>query len=455
MFSLIDEWSTFNLELAQQVAIAAAELRQIYFADNIWNTASDPTEANQSVRRYGALNLEAHFFLKAINQSEKAASAVTDWIQAIGSISDYEVSRIALQRIANEQFLRERNLLETLLALIRFSDFPAPQNAYIEHYAAYREYEHMHKKRQEFLSAFDSAGLSVPSPFETKLDEICRQIDQIETSPGFQFANCWYLNPTLRQIIFSSVVPGTTYPAPSVLFPSTRAVIDSALQRPDQSALVHLEKGLLGLTYQGSFGVSSQDVHFSSSTSSNYILDSFRFERSVTHINLLAAVVLCRCLLMTVAPNTGPAHALFDRIVGPPDQPIYNAVVQPQAVVNDLLTAEDINGCLLCGVIVAVRPNAAGFVLYEVSVIATNPIPNQLVPATDVLHYFPRTHTTLILDQLFLELFGDARRTATDDISFAAATRENYNDLMRVAKQLGGLRHGSLMLPFYVQDPDP
>jgi hypothetical protein len=452
-FPLEEEWANFNIDFSAKLLSAADELIQAHFPDDIWNIEEEPHDANVLVRKYGAQDLTAHFFLSALNNAEKSAAAIEDWIRQIKSIGDYRTSRLALQRIGNEQYLRERTLLETLIPLIRFSDLAAHQRFYIEHYAAYREYEFMHKKRQEFDSSFASVGLSVPSPFEQKLDDICRKIASIETTQGFQFVDCWYLKNPYKQPIFNFVTLGTTYPAPSILFPSAREGIEGSLNRTDMSGLVQLEKAILGFTYQGSFGISSQDIHFSPCTFSNYFLDSFRMQRAVTAISFLAAVVICRCVLMTNHSKSGPAQSLFDNVAGPTNQPMFDAVVNPQAAVGDLLTARDINGGLLCGVVIAVTQRANRFVLYEVSQLAATTLPNQLVPSTDVLHYFQRSTITAVIDQLVTEISG-SRQLPTDDLCFASAAQHQYNQLTRIAQELGGLKFGSQIMPFVVQNPD-
>lgn len=407
MFAIPKNWFTQNAKTATLISQAAHQIEGHIAPNPSWTQGQDPGESNKALRTWSAANRRNFIIFRLLSEVHKSVQAVPSWGKAIKNFGDIQTSRVAVQRLGNEQHLRQRNLVEAVILAINFADM-ANRDIYMQHLSLLKDLEFVLRKRAELRDNFGVANFAGTPSLQQRRDSLITEINTLEVNANFSIGNCWYLKSvnnnnnlpkTLNQRIQGAQQAGREDPG-TPDYVETSGLLDALFANAQRnSPLNQLENSMLGFTYQNVFGASSQDIHFGSSIYLPHYLETILFQQATIRVLLLAAIITIRCFQIIGKPAELTTAAKLDAtFTGPGNQPIYQDAVTTIGQPGDFLYGGSFERLLVLGRIAA-HSNNARYVAYDVEDFH-NGGSHEWVPASDVFYFFPSITFNDLSDRL-------------------------------------------------------
>lgn len=446
-FEVDPKWEEMHSYLAELVADAAEELLEFCLPAATYSSEGSELKANRKVREHLQKQPGNAYFVSIANEAVNAADAVQGWLKANSKSTDIKKDRKKFQKIAAEQAVHQRRLVEGLISSILFSDIQNNRDLYLSHHEICREYDSLQKTRDSLIKNFETTQSNALISLDPHLDQRIKEMQTIESDPNFDFSNCWYLKAKKPL----NITKADKYPSMLRSFESAAKSMKTVLtHNPAPAGIESLEKAALGLMYESIFGASSEDIHFSPNNSREMFLTERDFQQAIVSTNLLSAAAICRCFAMNASKASLPkCQKLFDAMVNPTTHPFYDSVLTPKGVKGDLLNAQihddRVNGEI---VDVFIHPNTK-YVMYEVRPYSTTrgPFSNVMVPATDVVDFFDQQHFDMLINEI---RNANPLWAAGKEYTFAKACSEDYESVAQMARKIGMLSPGAKRMIFQI-----
>lgn len=277
-------------------------------------------------------------------------------LAAVDLLASGSTQPIDFDRMVDELSLRQRKLLESLLAVILLAQHPEP--VYFKHFNLKHQLKELNRQAQNLQSFYGR-----PSPaIAQRITNTQGQITDTETDPGFAIANCSYLNQAGD-------------------FKTTEQMFFDSLQFSSE-----FEKAATGFSYQAVFGRVSKDVHFSEGTHRIAKPDEQRVAAAIEQLQALGLCIILRVNSMhqAIGTNIAGANAQIETLFRNHIPHAAAAALAGSAATGDLvLVIEDpINRVgEIAGVVTSNRTN---YVAYEVNILFGANLGVELIPSTQL-----------------------------------------------------------------------
>lgn len=334
------DWEAEITEYNQVCASALKELRASLCLPMSNIETAPPLTANQMIYAEADMMPESAFFRRLFSEFSKVSAASAEWVtsaQELTNLPRRDAERH--QRMLDEQALRLRRMIEILLILIHCNI--ANPRVHCQHFFRLSDYVHIRRKFNELSEYYFPGTGGLPhdplyAGIETKR---INQIDALESSGAVNPANCTYEDKSnCRRRITASNFPIKA----NQILSSTSAMMDSIFSTTPTTNAEKLEQSLLGFSYNGLFGRTSSEVHFSSIGFSPFFVEPMRF-----CLNITISVHLLACCLVRVFTLTGASAELTacvelrDKINSSAPPSYLSAVGAPLGQAGDLVFVQN------------------------------------------------------------------------------------------------------------------
>lgn len=388
---------------------------------------------------------ESAFFRRLFSEFSKVSAATADWVTAAQELTTLPRKEAEKhQRMLDEQALRLRRMIEILLTLIH-CNMPDPLE-HCKHFFRLSDYVHIRRKYNELSEYYfpGPGGLPHNPLYAGIANKRFNQIDALESGGAVNPANCTYEDKTrCRRRITASNFPTKA----SEILSSTSAMLDSIFSTAPANNAEQLERSLLGFSYNGLFGRTSSEVHFSTIGFSPFFVEPMRF-----CLNITISVHLLACCLVRVFNLTGASAKLTacvklrDKINSSAPPSYLSAVGAPLGQPGDLVFVQNpIEQIANWKVIEQSYSNHApgrrgglDYIAYAVKDVGGS-AKHWVVPAPDVLFY---VGTALIADMAaeISKRSGKAFPNPLDSV-----TQTDLNTVLDVASDHNALQIGAAL----------
>lgn len=434
-FWRVSDWAAEFRVLGQTCLAAERELT----ANLVVPVGNAPTneQSNLMIRASAQFSPASDFFRRSLSEIDRTISALPLWINMAEEISaGNNVDQLALARMSDEQAFRLRRLLEVLVTLFHCDVAPDPLQ-YVAHFSRYSDYVHCLRESDEITRSFGGAAVGFAPMIDRFRQRKFNEIDALEASGAVNPALCRYLAQPRR-----INDPQYAHNAGRI-FATTSAQLNALLASPANTNIEQLEHALLGFTYNGLFGKTSSEVHFSAISLIPFFVEIMGFCANTTLAALLSGCVLVRMFKFLGSPANLASCASLHARLNANSPPMYLATAgTPIGDVGDLLMVRD-HSTGAAGWHEIIQPPhvhapvpgqaGAGYVSYVVDGAGLpNPV---LVPAKAVLFFvkaasIPDTLTTL----------------GANPPAITAISQASLSDVLDAANSHNGLRLGSALM---------
>lgn len=441
MFWNIADWTTYFTRLNIDCSLACDEFDGILFRNPRTNNFPTPELQNMAATAWAQFNPNSNFFFQVLDEVRKTLVCIEEGILDVIEILDDHES----QRLLEEHSFHQRRLLEILQVLIITSSLPNPARS-VEHYGLYVDVIYLLRKHCEIAQSFGGSG--VGNNRVLPLAERRRaRIEEIELSGDVDPSRCLYLEANLRSSIPGSVTGWMTNcrRIPRVLA-STASMLGEIFSRTDTNPQERLERAVLGFTYNGLFGRSSSEVHFTPTSFLPVIPDISILCSAVTVSSLLCVTILLRCFAFT---NRNPLLTANTKLVSEflsADIPFYASVVDASGVqAGDLIFSQGIDSLgfweEVQNILRSSRSTSLNYVSYEVRDASGN---NIIVPSTDVLLIVQQRSFRFIVSDLYPGGLAVAPASAAGVLPLLS--NSTTDRVLKIAFETNGLLLGAKLL---------
>lgn len=339
------------------------------------------------VAGYSHADTRAYFIYKVLDEVQKTGVAIIRWAELLGEKpeekgngeEDEQVRRVILESVSEEQSLRLRKLIETLINLICFEQ--TNENDYYRHFLLLTDLDYYLSMQQDLREFHACPSGNVAESIKHTI-EWASQLEGSSVDPG----KCWYLGN--RKPLVQKKLKGG-------IFSSLRSRLREALPLATPE-----EKLALGLTYH-LFGEVSRDIHFTPSAP-QFDLSRETVENSMDHCGLLSMPILLRCQrILGVVPE-----GINEQI-----RRVYDANEYPRRLLSQVTGGRAQPGDFVLAYgdlaeVLEVAKSPFGYEAYRVRYLAERPLPevaDDWFPAKYVQRLYTRDQWLQSIESLVAE----------------------------------------------------
>jgi hypothetical protein len=284
----------------------------------------------------------------------KASHTISSSVRLIESGSTQSVE---FDRMVDELSLRQRKLLESLLAITCLSQ--NPRAVYFRHFNLKHQLKELNRQAQNLQLFYGRPSAAMTQ----RITNTERRITDTEAEAGFAITNCKYLNQAgdfkTTELMFRDSLPYTS----------------------------EFEKAAIGFSSQAVFGRVSKDVHFSEGTHRIAKPDEQRVAAAVEQLQALGLCIVLRVNLLApaIGTNIAGANAEIETMFRNHIPHAASAALAGSSATGDLvLVIEDPFNRVgeITGVITS---NSTNYVAYEVKILFGGILGEEVIPSTQLL----------------------------------------------------------------------